>query len=236
MIWWINILSVFQKVHRQLVKSTLSVAESKPVEAFKWDNWNNSEAHSFVSRPQATIQLNQTAWRTADPCFLAPLVATIERRPAWLDEPEGPSFRSPKSNTLHNVPGRWGWSILISQATGEFSQCTFERLRDFLEYNASSCCQAFMVIRHSVEEWRISAAMELDELHVCLAAGGPEQPMPHDGPEPNLGTVGGAVHRLMWWLKFWYLVWKRQTYFLSITLVIVTLYFVKWNSILITLC
>lgn len=49
-----------------------------------------------------------------------------------------------------------------------------------------------MVMRHSVEEWRISAAMELDELHVCLAAGGPEQPMLNDGPQPNLGTEGAA--------------------------------------------
>lgn len=65
-----------------------------------------------------------------------------------------------------------GHSHLISQATGEFQQCAFERLTDFLEYNASSGCQAFMVMLHSVEEWWISATMELDVLHVRPAAGG----------------------------------------------------------------
>lgn len=49
-----------------------------------------------------------------------------------------------------------------------------------------------MVMLHSVEEWRISAAMELDELHVCPAAGGPAEPVPNGGPEPNLGMLGWA--------------------------------------------
>lgn len=52
-----------------------------------------------------------------------------------------------------------------------------------------------MVMLHSVEEWWISAAMELDELHVhpaATGAAGPMEPPPDDGPGMNLGTVGGA--------------------------------------------
>lgn len=92
----------------------------------------------------------------------------------------GRALGAKKSSTLHNGPTRGEWSILISLATGEFQQCAFPRLTYFLEYNAPSCCQAFMLMLHSVKEWRISAATELDELHVRPAAaagatGGPSR-------------------------------------------------------------
>lgn len=52
-----------------------------------------------------------------------------------------------------------------------------------------------MVMLHSVEEWWISAATELDPLHVRPAAPAagpakPEQPLPNDGPRPNLSMMG----------------------------------------------
>lgn len=108
----------------------------------------------------------------------------------------GRALGSPKSSTLHNGRGRGGRSILISQATGEFQQCTFERLTDFLEYNAASCCQAFMVMLHSEGEWWISAAMELDELHIhpdaaaAAAGAGATDDDDDDGLELNLGAEG----------------------------------------------
>lgn len=141
-------------------------------------------------RPQATFQLNQTARHTAAPVL--PGTARLPRfrdvLPGWTSL-RGRALGAQKSSTLHNGPGRGERSILISQATGEFQQCTFERLTDFLEYNAPSCCQAFMVMLHSVEEWWISAAMELDELHVRPAAGGAAA---KSWPGPNLAVMGGA--------------------------------------------
>lgn len=61
-----------------------------------------------------------------------------------------------------------------------------------------------MVMLHSVEEWRISAAMELDELHVCPAAAGAAGPRRADAkwwPEAE-PERDGRGHRVMWWFKF----------------------------------
>lgn len=52
-----------------------------------------------------------------------------------------------------------------------------------------------MVMLYSVEEWRISAAMELDELHVRLAAAGASGPRGAAAkrwPRPDLSMMGGA--------------------------------------------
>lgn len=51
-----------------------------------------------------------------------------------------------------------------------------------------------MEMRHSVEEWWISAATELDRLHgypaAAAGAAGPKEPLPNDGPGPNLSMMG----------------------------------------------
>lgn len=173
--------------------SSLSAAESKP----KWNNWKDSIAQSFVRRPQATtIQLQRTARRAAAPCSLAPLLFVVRRRPGQLDEPLGGRALSAQS-PVHYIMGPTTGErpILISQATGEFQQCALERLRDFLEYNDSSCCQAFMVMLHSVEEWWISCsdgAGWAPRPSCCWRNHrAPRSRCWNDGLGPNLGMYGG---------------------------------------------
>lgn len=134
------------------------------------------------------------SWRRSCPPFRDVL-------PDWTSL-RGRALGAQKSSTLHHGSGCGERSILISKATGEFQQCTFERLTDFLEYNAPSCCQAFMVMLHSVEEWRISATAELDRLHDRpAAAAGPRGAAANWWPEAE-PERDGTGHRVMCWFRF----------------------------------
>lgn len=140
----------------------------------------SSTAPSFLRRLQATtIQLKQTAWRMAGRGSGTARLHELQTS-CLTGHASGPAPESSNRHGFHNGAGRREGSF---SGNRWFPPRTFERLTDFLEYNASSGCQAFMVMLHSEGEWRISPVMELDQIHRRPAAGrasGPKEPLRND--------------------------------------------------------
>lgn len=142
----------------------------------------SSTAPSFLRRLQATtIQLKQTAWRTA---ARVPGTARLRQSQTSCLTGHAPGRpRRARTVTRFIMEPAAGRSHPHRGGNRWFPACTLERLTDLLEYNASSGCQAFMVMLHSQAEWWISPVMELDPIHRRPAAGrasGPEEPQRND--------------------------------------------------------